>query len=235
MKLAIVDDEISQQNLEEKYILDWSRLNKQQVKVYKFCSSESFLFSWEDNKDYDLLILDIEMKEMNGLELAKRIRREDKDIPILFVTGYDEYMQYGYDVAAIHYLIKPLNKEKFCLVLDSLNKREESNSKILVTSSEGNRCFLISEIMYAEARSHQCVLHLREEEILLKESFGCLEKRIMDKAEFIKTHRAYIVNMKYVSMILKTDVLLDNREKVPLSRNTVKHVQESFLNFYRTN
>ena len=126
MKIAIVDDEIREQEIIAKYIGEWAEAKKELVEFFFFESSEGFLFSWEDVKDYALLALDIEMGEISGLELAKKIRSEDKRIPIIFVTGYDEYMQYGYDVSALHYLIKPVNKEKLFQALNKLSEKEET-------------------------------------------------------------------------------------------------------------
>ena len=90
MKVAIIDDEISEQNILEKYILEWSVNMGLSTDISKFDSSESFLFSWEDERNYDLLILDIEMGEMNGVKLARKLRLDDDNIPIMFVTGYDD-------------------------------------------------------------------------------------------------------------------------------------------------
>lgn len=234
MKIAIIDDEISEQNILEKYILEWSLQNRQQTDILKFGSSESFLFSWEDDKKYDLLILDIEMGKMNGLELAKKIRQEDEDIPIMFVTGYDEYMQYGYDVSALHYLMKPVNKTKLFLILNKLKEKKEPLTKILISTIDGPRSIQVNKIMYAEASGHQSILHLQDEITILKESLGNFEKLIAEQSEFVKSHRAYIVNMKFASMIRKTDIVLDNNEKVPMSRNMVKKVQAKFLRYYKS-
>ncbi|MDE7284837.1 MAG: LytTR family DNA-binding domain-containing protein, partial [Lachnospiraceae bacterium] len=140
MKIAIVDDEKREQEIIAKYIGEWAEAKKELVEFFYFDSSEGFLFSWEDNKDYALLVLDIEMGEISGLELAKKIRIEDKSIPIIFVTGYDEYMQYGYDVSALHYLIKPVNKEKLFQALNKLSEKEENvNSLILNSENEVRR------------------------------------------------------------------------------------------------
>lgn len=102
MRIAIVDDMKSEQNIIVKYLLEWAVPKNLPMDIKTFENSESFLFSWADEINYDLLILDIEMGKMNGMELARHIRSEDELIPIMFVTGYDEYIQYGYDVSAIH-------------------------------------------------------------------------------------------------------------------------------------
>lgn len=235
MRVAIVDDEKSEQDLLEKYLREWAGQKKRYIEMIKFESAESFLFSWEEDKKYDLLLLDIEMREINGLVLAEKIRMDDEQIPIVFVTGYDEYMQYGYDVSALHYLIKPVNKTKLFMVLDKLQEKQEVTDKILISTSDGQRSVMAGKIMYVEAFGHRCILHLMNENVTIKESIGAFEKMIEGKSCFIKCHRAYIVNLQYVSRVLKTDIILDNDEKVPVSRNQLKRVQEAFIRNYGIN
>lgn len=233
MRIAIIDDEIAQQDILEKYLREWAEAKKLFIEISRFEKAESFWFIWEEDKEYDLLLLDIEMGDMNGLELARKIRAEDEQLPIMFITGYDEYMQYGYDVAALHYLIKPVNKEKFFMVLDKLCEKKGQADKVLISTSEGPKSLAADRIMYAEARGHQCILYTTSEPIIMKDSIGAFERIVSDKSSFIKCHRAYIVNLQYVSMVLKADIVLDNDEKIPVSRNRLKRAQEAFIKYYR--
>lgn len=233
MKIAIVDDEISEQDLLDKYIHEWALQKKALVETQRFHNSESFLFSWEDDRQYDLLVLDIEMGKMNGLELAKKIRKENEEIPIVFVTGYEEYMQYGYDVAALHYLIKPVNKEKFFSVLEKISKKPASAPKQLFMTNEGSRSIGLDRILYIEAAGHGSILHLENETVNLREPLGSIESKLGGQNGYVKCHRAYIVNMQFVSMIFHSEVQLDNNERIPVSRGQLKNVQKEFLRFYK--
>lgn len=232
MKIAICDDEKSQQRLLCKYVEEWAKGRGQRVQLCCFDSAESFLFSWEDEKDYKALILDIEMGSMNGMELAGKIRETDSDIPILFVTGYGEYMQSGYDVAALHYLMKPVDREKFFHVLDRLPLEDGVAEKILFQTEEGNVSLPPGEIWYVEAEGHRCVLHTRNAVMLLKESIGSVEKRLAGCDTIIKCHRSYLVNLQHVSVVLKEEMVLDNGEKIPLSRNLRKAANDAFIRCY---
>lgn len=235
MKIAIVDDEINEREIIAKYIGEWAENKKELVKFYYFDSSESFLFSWEDAKDYTLLVLDIEMGEISGLELAKKIRLEDKNIPIIFVTGYDEYIQYGYDVSALHYLIKPVIKERLFQALNKLEERDEGSVKSLILNS-GNevRRIQINNVLYVEAAGHGSIMHTADEVISLKESFGDIEKLTIPTDELIKCHRAYLVNLRFVSAIQNSNLILDNGENLPVSRSHIKNVQHEFLRYYKS-
>ena len=232
MKIAIVDDEKREQEIIAKYIGEWAEAKKELVEFFYFDSSEGFLFSWEDAKDFALLILDIEMGEISGLELAKKIRIEDKRIPIIFVTGYDEYMQYGYDVSALHYLIKPVNKEKLFQALNKLSEREETSKSLILTSENEVKRIQINNILYIEADGHGSIMHTADEVIRLKESFGNVEKQMLPIDGAIKCHRAYLVNLRFVSAIQNSNLILDNGENLPISRSQMKNVQCEFLRYY---
>lgn len=232
MKIAICDDEKSQQQLLCKYVEEWAAGKGLRVQLNCYDNAESFLFSWEDEKDYKVLILDIEMGSMNGMELAKNIREKDSDIPILFVTGYEEYMQFGYDVTALHYLMKPLDKEKFFSVLDRLPMEQKEAEKFLFQMDEGNVSVPLGDIWYVEAEAHRCTLHTQDAAMSLKESISSVEKRLEGHEAVIKCHRSYLVNLQHVSVVLKDELVMDNREKVPLSRNLRKTVNEAFIRCY---
>lgn len=232
MKVAICDDEKSEQQLLCKYVKEWAAGKGLQAELHCFDSAENFLFSWEDEKDYKVLILDIEMGSMNGMELARKIREGDSDIPILFVTGYSEYMQFGYDVTALHYLIKPVNKAKFFSVLDRLLVEQREAEKIFFQMEEGNISLPLGEIWYVEADGHRCALHTRDTVMLLKEGISSVEKRLAGHEIIMKCHRSYLVNLQHVSVVLKEELVLDNQEKVPLSRNLRKAANDAFIRCY---
>lgn len=233
MKIAIVDDETGEQEIIAKYIGEWAKANHELTEFSFFESSEAFLFAWEDDKDYALLVLDIEMGEINGLELAKRIRLEDQGIPILFVTGYDEYMQYGYDVAALHYLLKPVHREKLFQALDKLGEREEAAKSLIVNAEHEVRRIPVRAVFYVEADGHGSILHTAEGAVPVKESFGEMEKQLLPAGEAIKCHRAYLVNLRYVSAIRNAELILDHGERLPIARSRMKDVQSAFLRYYK--
>lgn len=232
MKIVICDDEKSEQQLLRKYVTEWASGKGHTAEIYCFDSAENFLFSWEDEKDYQVLILDIEMGNMNGMELARKIREVDKEIPILFVTGYGEYMQFGYDVAALHYLLKPVNKGQFFSVLDRLPREQKETEKIFFQTDEGSISLPLQEIWYVEAEGHRCTLHTQNTILVLKESISSVEKRLTEYLFIVKCHRSYLVNLQHVSVVLKEELALDDQKKVPLSRNLRKAVNDAFIRCY---
>ena len=112
MKLAFIDDEPAQSLVLKDMILAWEQKTGQACEITVFESGEAFLFEHPDNYPYDLLLLDIQMKGLSGIELAKRIREKDEKIMLAFLTNCGEYVFAGYEVLAARYLMKPLEEEK---------------------------------------------------------------------------------------------------------------------------
>lgn len=233
MKIVICDDEPSERQILEKYVREWAHGCGIKVSFRCFDSSESFLFAWEDDKTCDLLILDIEMGEMNGMELARKLRAEGITVPLLFVTGYSEYMPCGYDVSALHYLLKPIQREKIFSVLDRVKEEPVQSRRLCLEAMDEVIGISLDEIWYAEAVGHYCLLHKKDSAVQLRESIGSFEKKVYGEAQFVKCHRSYLVNLQHVSAVRKADVLLDNGESVPVSRNMGKQVNEAFIACYR--
>lgn len=233
MRIAICDDEEVQQNLLKKYLAEWAEEKAVPLETMTFISGESFIFAWEDDRAYDLLILDIEMGALNGMELAARIREQDGEIPILFVTGYEQYMPQGYEVAALHYLIKPVRKEKLFAVLDRLKEKVRTEEKLLFETDKGVVSLPVSKIWYIEARGHQSILYTADEDYTLHQSISEVLEYVRNKKDFVRCHRSYLVNIRHVSAIVKSELILDDKRRLPVSRSAGKEVNAAFIGHYR--
>lgn len=141
-RLAVCDDEQSYSDYVADLAGRWAELAGTQVEVERFPSAEAFLFRYEERKDFDVLLLDIEMTGMDGVELAKRVRQESEDVQIVFITGYTDYIAEGYEVSALHYLTKPVNEEKLFQVLTKAVGRLARNERALTLELPGRRCAL---------------------------------------------------------------------------------------------
>lgn len=233
MRVAICDDEQAQCQLLTNELQIWAKEQSVAIEVVPFCDAESFMFHWEDDQNYDLLILDIEMGQMNGMELAGKLRKDGEKIPILFVTGYESYMSQGYDVEALHYLLKPMKREKFFTILDRVKNTVNVDEKVLFQTEEGRISLFPSEIWTVEAMVHRTVLYTDKEKHILKASFSDVMKRLEKEYGILAVHRSFLVNLKHVSSITKSELILDNGTKVPLSRGKMKEVNEAFIRYYR--
>lgn len=137
LNIAIVEDDKVHADITCRLLKEW--LIEKDIKHYikKYISAEAFLFEWEQNQLWDALFLDIQMPGINGMELAKSVREHNNDVSIVFVTGITDYLQEGYEVEALHYLIKPVNEDKISYCMERICKKRENQEKKHMLIIEG--------------------------------------------------------------------------------------------------
>lgn len=232
MRIGICDDEAAQRQLIQKYIQEWAKERRVSLETVLFASAENVLFCLEDDAVFDLLILDIEMGSVSGMELAGRLRKNGSDVPILFATGYEQYMAQGYEVSALHFLLKPIHKEKLFAVLDRLKQTKKTETKILFPIDDGTLAVYPSDIWYVEASGHQCVLVLSDRRCIIRQSFGRTQELLKERKSFVRCHRSYLVNLCHVSAIVRLELVMDDHTVIPVSRRLEKQVNEAFIRNY---
>lgn len=231
LTIAICDDNENQIKEMRRLLVEWSADKPFALDIDEYISAESFLFSYPD-KPCDLILLDIEMDRLNGMELAKRLRSNGDMLPIVFITGYSDYIAEGYDVEALHYLLKPVAKEKLFAVLDKyVEKRSVKADELIIETANGATHISADRITYIEAFGRKTAVHLSDDRII-----DCMVSisrfSAMRLNGFVSPHRSYIVNLRFMRSIGKTEIALDNGTIIPLSRRLYKDVNEKFIQFY---
>ena len=231
-KIAVCDDN----NMDLDYVIgflnEWARLNDRSIEVHSFISAEQFLFQYAEEKDFHVLILDIEMGKMNGVDLARELRAKKSDLQIVFVTGFPNFIAEGYEVDAIHYLMKPLERDRFFKAMDKAIERLRLVEPYIMLQEKGEMIRLtIRSIFYVEVFSHSCMIHTADGLIEQKVSISEMEKSLGE--QFVRVHRSYLVNLERVKRIGKTEIVLENGEIVPLSRRKYNEVNLAFIGHFK--
>lgn len=228
-RIAVCDDSRTDAEYVLRIIEDWSNTRELQVRVEKFPSAESFLFHYEEDKSYDILLLDIEMGAMDGVTLAKQVRRDNETVQIVFVTGYSEYIAEGYEVAALHYLMKPVNEEKLFAVLDRALEKQRQNEKYLNLSMSGEMVRIpFYQIRYLEVQKNYVTIHGKED-YTVKRTLSDFERELDDS--FCRVGRAYILNLKYIRRVTKTEVHLSDGTLLPLPRGSYELLNRAIIKY----
>lgn len=226
-RIAICDDEQNQIEYITSIVASWSAHEGHGCEIRTFASAEAFLFEYEEDKAYDILLLDVEMKNMNGIELAKRIRKDNNHAEIIFITSHFEFVGEGYEVDALHYLIKPISVEKLTQVLTKAAEKLSVEPPSVVISCEGETVKLYeSDILYVESFLHYIVIHTKDNEYKIKENISVFENKVSDV--FYRIHRSYLVSLKYITRISRTSVNIGNTE-LPLSRGKYDNINRAFI------
>ena len=230
LKIAICDDEANQIEYLTDVVTTWAKKNRHAVEIKPYSAAKSLLFDYCEEKDFDILLLDIEMPGMSGVELAKAVRKENATVQIVFITGYYEYFSDGFDVSALHYLIKPADERKLMPVLDravsNLTYRQRS---VLLTSPEGDRKVSLADIEYVESENVHVAVHTVSGVYRSRISLAKFAEQLDET--FIKVHRSYIVNLKYVKKITRTDITMVSGDLVPISRGMYDEVHAALIKF----
>lgn len=228
MRIAICDDESSQIQYLSNLIDAWAKISTVSVSIQDFDSAEAFLFTYAEDNNFDILLLDIQMKTMDGIALAKEIRRDNETLQIIFITGFPDYIAEGYEVSALHYLMKPVSEQKLFEVLDrAVTRLQTSKRTILVQTSGGSVRIPADNIYFVEAFSHYVTLFVKDEQQNFNMRLSDMEKLLGEG--FFRCHRSYIIGMKHVSRVTRSAMVLDTGKEIPLSRNLYDAANQAFI------
>lgn len=227
-KVAICDDS----DADRRYIMDmvrsWASAAGHEVQIDGFPSAESFLFRYAGESDYDILLLDIEMGDMDGVTMAKELRKSNDTVQIIFITGYSDYISEGYEVAALHYLMKPVNEEKLCLVLDRAAEKLAKNERVLNFEVSGEMVRVpIYQIRYADVLGNYVTVHAQTD-VTVKMTLGELEKQLDER--FYRVGRSALVNLMQISRVTRAEIRLNDGTAIPLPRGAYEGVNRAIIN-----
>lgn len=228
-KIAICDDTEIDRNFIKDIVTDWANKSGVKPDIHMFSSAEEFLFEYEDCKDYQILLLDIEMGQMDGVSLAKELRKTNDSAQIVFITGYSDYIAEGYEVSALHYLMKPVREEKLSEVLDRAVSKLGKDEKALMLESGGETNLVpIYRIRFIDVRGNYITVHA-DKEYTIKKTLSDVEKELDER--FYRVGRSCIVNLTQISKVTKTDIFFNSGETVPLPRGSYEKVNRAIIEF----
>ena len=228
--IAIVEDNDNDALTLESYISRISEQEKTQYNVKRFHSAVEFLENYQ--AIYSLILLDVEMPEMNGVDASVKIRSLDKTVSIIFTTNLIQYAQKGYEVDAVAYLIKPVQyfdfamKFKKALDIYSLNE----NKDFTVKTSKGPCRISTNKLMYVEVMRHRLYYHLVEETLEVTGTISKAEEELREFG-FLMCNQCYLINPRFISRIQGLDIYIGDTPLL-ISRPRKKQFMEELASWY---
>ncbi len=227
-KVAVCDDSDADRRYIMNMVRSWASAAGHEVQIDGFPSAESYLFRYAGESDYDILLLDIEMGAMDGVTMAKELRKSNDTVQIIFITGYSDYISEGYEVAALHYLMKPVNEEKLCLVLDRAAEKLAKNEQVLNFEVSGEMVRVpIYQIRYADVLGNYVTVHAQTD-VTVKMTLGELEKQLDER--FYRVGRSALVNLTQISRVTRAEIRLNDGTAIPLPRGAYEGVNRAIIN-----
>lgn len=233
VRVAIVEDETELHGYYGKMLEAWGKIRGIRLITAFVASSEEYLFKYGGRNLFDILFLDVCMKDMNGMELAHEIRKTDRRVQIVFLTGKTEYVFEGYEIGAVRYLVKPAGQEELSRTLDACVEKLRAGEEDYLTMKYQGEVLRLSrsEILFLQVEGHylkmQTTDRLYEWKASLKEMLVKL-----DPDRFVMANRSCVVNLEYVVRITREECVLENGEVIPVSRGAYGPLNESFMRFY---
>lgn len=237
--IAICDDSKQERQILDALFKRYQELHATPLQIHIFQNGFSLLDAIDQGKRFDITILDILMPGENGIEIARNIRASGTDTEIIFLTSSPEYAVDSYEVKAQNYLLKPVTEEKFFAsidsILDELDEKDTASFIIYTTEKQYSR-IRVSSLVYGEVTHRTITLHLADQTMVSAVmTFTEFQDILKAYPDFIYPHRSYAVNMNYIQYVTKSDIILTDGQKIPLSRNNYTKISEQFLNFAYTN
>lgn len=237
--IAICDDSKQERQILAALFKRYQKLHATPLQIHIFQNGFSLLDAIDQGKRFDITILDILMPGENGIEIARNIRASGTDTEIIFLTSSPEYAVDSYEVKAQNYLLKPVTEEKFFASIDSilaeLDEKDTASFIIYTTEKQYSR-IRVSSLVYGEVTHRTITLHLADQTMISAVmTFTEFQDILKAYPDFIYPHRSYAVNMNYIQYVTKSDIILTDGQKIPLSRNNYTKISEQFLNFAYTN
>ena len=196
-----------------------------------FSGPEALLRMLEkDPAAFHVLLLDIKMEPMSGLELARRLREAGNRVSIIFATGYEEYLREGYDVQPVHFLLKPVTKAALQKAFDTDLKLNHISKTVSLEYGSRRFSFDADHILYLESQDHNLHVWLEND----MRSFRIPLHRMQEAlpaGRFCRCHNSFIVNLSYIREITRTEVRLNNGKTLPIGRNYSRSLQNAFTRF----
>lgn len=220
--IAIVEDDVNHAEILTAYLTRYEKEHSVSFQIHKFQDGLDIITDY--TADYDIILLDIQMKHMDGMKTAEKIRTMDEDVAIIFVTSTVQFAVQGYLVDALGYVVKPVPYLAFSQILSKAVrqlKQKQTRDYLTISINGGQMRLDINQIYYIESQRHNIALYTDKGMFLTAGPLKKFEADLISKG-FFKCHNAYLVNLRHVMKILQNTVMLSGDIELPISRTRKK-------------
>ena len=227
--VAVVEDEEKYREQLSEFLSRYGKEKEISIQTRMYCAGIDILDEYAGQ--FEVILLDIRMKHIDGMEAARKIREKDKEVIIIFITNMAEYAIQGYDVEARGFILKPVRYKLFAQQMDRARKELESKKAeyLSLQLQAGVRNVSLNDIFYMENREHYLHIHLEQEDIIFYCTIKEMEKRLEGKP-FFRCNSGLIVNLAKVQSVKNNEILVHG-ETLTVSRSRKKEFMEQLTEY----
>lgn len=231
MKVAVIDDEKEVRQMLCEYVGLFSEDADVKIETVSFPSGNELLKNYR--QVWDILIFDIDMPGISGMETARQIRAKDSNVVILFITNVAQYAIEGYGVDAVDYILKPINYYEFSMKFHrAVAKASRAGERaMMIDTVEGTRRVRIGEILYIEVMAHYIYVHTVKRDFKVRGNMRDWEKEL-NAFGFCRIHKSYLVNLQKIESIQGKELTVCGYS-IPISRNYRDYFMQEYMKFYK--
>lgn len=228
INIGICDDELQHRETIKDILNKILNSHSIQYNIYEYSSGEDLLNNYYNS--LDILIIDIQMKLINGMDTARKIREFDDNVEIIFMTSFSEFMQDGYEVKAYRYILKPIEESKILKnILPCISEITSRKSNYLTINVKNYIDRIkIDSILYIETDIPNILIYTSDNMYSTKMSISKIEK-ILKEYGFFRCHNSYIVNLKLIESMNGNTLTLKNKQ-IPISKYRIKALKLAMTN-----
>lgn len=229
MRIAICDDEAVQLQLIANYVEEYQNIYHQPLTIECYSNADALLFAYQEDYAIPILLLDIQMKGLNGMELAKLVRKYSKDTIIIFITGVSDYVYDGFNVQALNYLMKPIKKEQLFACLDkAIEKLNTQQPTIALCCDKQWLRFPVKDILYVESDGHYLDVYTKKQCYHVKKTMEEMEEALPTSL-FFHLSRSYLIQLEAIEKINTQTLWMSNGQCIPIPKGKYRLLSKAFI------
>ncbi len=230
MQIAICDDEKIFRTELREYITSYKSERRIQLDIYEFENGKSFL---DSKLNFDIVFLDFQMPDINGLETAKQLRLKNSLCSIVFITSYpDAFIKNAFEVNAYRFFDKPICADAIYAMLDSYIQQQKRLHPIIINDFDGQVSIPANDIVMIAGDGKYCKIHTCTKAMFCSKTMGGA-LRLLPQFCFYRTHKSYVINMYFVFKIENDCVIMSNGDKALLSRRYSTGFKKAYREFVK--
>lgn len=230
LRIAIVEDEEHYISTLKQYLQQYKEENGENIEITVYHDGDEIAAFYRSQ--FDIILMDIEMKFIDGMTAAEEIRRKDGTVEIIFITNAPQYAIRGYEVGALDYILKPVPyftfSQKLSRAVSKLKKRERK--WVTITVKGGIMRMDVSDIYYIESQGHNLIYHTKEGNLIAAGTMKSVEES-MEKLDFVRMNKCYLVNLEHVDGIQDKFAVVHG-EQLLISRPRMKQFMQELTRYW---